>query len=169
MDDRIKRMAYNLIHTSIRVKPGDKVYIHYTGSATEPLARQLIKETYAAGALPFPHYTNPRVEREMLMHCTEEQLKLMAETDAYEMSRMDCYLAVRCFRTEETLKGRQIDETLFAILRRDVLEEVSPRSSWRASKTFRIQLIKELGERALGQALAKAGVTDIREGGAKDA
>ncbi len=95
MDDRIKRMAYNLIHTSIRVKPGDKVYIHYTGSATEPLARQLIKETYAAGALPFPHYTNPRVEREMLMHCTEEQLKLMAETDAYEMSRMDCYLAVR--------------------------------------------------------------------------
>ena len=76
---------------------------------------------------------------------------------------------IRCFRTEETLKGRQIDETLFAILRRDVLEEVSPRSSWRASKTFRIQLIKELGERALGQALAKAGVTDIREGGAKDA
>ena len=94
MDERIKVFAHNLIHKSIQVKPGDNVYIHYTGEATEDLARQLIKETYAAGALPFPHYTNPRVQREMLLHCTEEQLRLMARVDALEMSQMDCYLAV---------------------------------------------------------------------------
>ena len=52
MDERIKVFAHNLVHKSIQVKPGDKVYIHYTGEATEDLARQLIKETYAAGALP---------------------------------------------------------------------------------------------------------------------
>ena len=95
MDERIKVFAHNLIHKSIQVKPGDNVYIHYTGEATEDLARQLIKETYAAGALPFPHYTNPRVQREMLLHCTKEQLRLMARVDALEMSQMDCYLAVR--------------------------------------------------------------------------
>lgn len=91
MDERIKVFAHNLIHKSIQVKPGDKVYIDYIGESTEALARQLIKETYAVGAMPFPHYTNPRVQREMLLHCTEEQLRLMAEADALEMSRMDCY------------------------------------------------------------------------------
>ena len=95
MDERIKVFAHNLIHKSIQVKPGEKVYIHYIGSSTEDLARQLIKETYAAGALPFPHYTNPRVEREMLLNCSEEQLKIMAEVDALEMSKMDCYLGIR--------------------------------------------------------------------------
>ena len=59
MDERIKVFAHNLIHKSLQVKAGEKVYIHYIGSATEDLARQLIKETYAIGALPFPHYTNP--------------------------------------------------------------------------------------------------------------
>lgn len=60
MDERIKVFAHNLIHKSIQVKPGDKVYIDYIGESTEALARQLIKETYAVGAMPFPHYTNPR-------------------------------------------------------------------------------------------------------------
>ncbi len=95
MDERVKRLAYNLIHASIRVRPGDKVFIHYTGASTLPLVRQLIKETYAAGALPFPHAADPQVERETLMGCTREQLELMARTDAYQMARMDCYLAIR--------------------------------------------------------------------------
>ena len=95
MDERIKVFAHNLIHKSIQVKSGDKVYIDYTGESTEALARQLIKETYAAGAMPFPHYTNPRVQREMLLHCNEEQLRLMAQVAAAEMAQMDCYLAIR--------------------------------------------------------------------------
>ena len=95
MDERIKIFAHNLIHKSIQVKPGDKVYIDYIGSATEDLARQLIKETYAVGAMAFPHYTSPRVQREMLLNCSEEQLRLMAQVASLEMSQMDCYLAVR--------------------------------------------------------------------------
>ena len=42
MDERIKVFAHNLIHKSLQVKAGEKVYIHYIGSATEDLARQLI-------------------------------------------------------------------------------------------------------------------------------
>jgi xanthine dehydrogenase FAD-binding subunit len=34
-----------------------------------------------------------------------------------------------------------------------VLEEVQPRSSWRASKEFRLQLIAELARRALREAM----------------
>lgn len=31
----------------------------------------------------------------MLLGCTEEQLRLMAEQDAREMEQMDCYIGVR--------------------------------------------------------------------------
>lgn len=95
MDERIKVLAKNLVQYSMNVKKGDKVYVHYMGAATEDLARQLIKEIYEAGGMPFPHYTNPRVQREMLLHCTKEQLELMAEIDGKEMDQMDCYVAVR--------------------------------------------------------------------------
>ena len=37
------------------------------------------------------------------------------------------------------------------------LEEVNPRSSWRASREFRLQLVEELGRRAVKQAVINAG------------
>jgi aminopeptidase len=95
MDERIKVLAKNLVNYSCKVKAGDRVYINYTGQTTEDLARQIIKEVYAAGGVPFAHYINPKVQREILMNCTEEQLKLMAELDAREMEQMDCYIGVR--------------------------------------------------------------------------
>lgn len=95
MDERIKTLAKNLVNYSCKVKSGDKVYINYTGPSTEELTRQLIKEVYAAGGLPFAHYINPKVQREILLNCTEEQIRLMAELAAEEMSQMDCYIGVR--------------------------------------------------------------------------
>ena len=41
------------------------------------------------------HFTDPQLQRAQLMHCTKEQMELMAEVDSLEMSRMDCYIAVR--------------------------------------------------------------------------
>ena len=95
MDERIQKLASNLIRYSCEVKKGDKVYIHYIGNTTQQLARALIKETYAAGGVPFAHFTDPQVQREILLNCNEEQLKLRAQIDADEMRQMDCYIGVR--------------------------------------------------------------------------
>ncbi len=95
MDERIKVLAHNLVNYSMEVKKGDKVYVHYNGTATQDLARQLVKEIYIAGGLPFTHYTDAKLQREILLNCTEEQLSLMAKIDAAEMEEMDCYVAVR--------------------------------------------------------------------------
>ena len=95
MDSRIEKLAYNLVNYSCKVKEGDKVYIHHIGEATEDLARQLVKEVYKAKGIPFVHYTNVKTQREMLLNCSEEQLKLMAQVDGLEMSKMDCYIGVR--------------------------------------------------------------------------
>ena len=95
MDERITTLAKGLVNYSCEVKAGDKVYIHYTGESTRPLANELVREVYAAGGLPFVHYTDPQLQRLQIMECTQEQIQLMAEVDALEMSRMDCYIAVR--------------------------------------------------------------------------
>lgn len=95
MDERIVKLAKNLVNYSMEVGAGDKVYVDYIGADTEPLARQIIKEVYNAGGMAFPHYTSQRVLREMLLGCTKEQLEFMAECDCREMERMDCYVAIR--------------------------------------------------------------------------
>ena len=95
MDERIVKLAKGLVQYSVKVKENDKVYIHYIGQDTEDLARQLVKEVYAAKGIPFVHYTEPRLQREMLLHATKEQLELMAQVDSMEMDQMDCYIGIR--------------------------------------------------------------------------
>ena len=95
MDERIKKLAKNLVNFSMEVKKGDKVYIDYIGEDTEDLARQLIKEVYEVGGVPFPHYISQRIQREVMLHCTDDQLKAMAKLACDEMSQMDCYVGVR--------------------------------------------------------------------------
>ncbi len=95
MDQRIQTLARNLVNYSMKVKAGDKVYVHYTGESTRPLARQIVKEIYAVGGVPFPHYTDKQMQREMMLHCTQKQLELMADIDGKEMDAMDCYVGIR--------------------------------------------------------------------------
>ncbi len=87
MDSRIEVLAAGLVNYSCGVKAGDKVYIHYIGKDTKELARQLVKEVYRAGGVPFIHFTDPQLQREQLLHATKEQMELMAEVDALEMSK----------------------------------------------------------------------------------
>lgn len=58
-------------------------------------------------------------------------------------------IPLRCFKTEEKLKGLTINDTLFQTLSDNIIEDINPRTSWRASKEFRIQLARELPVRAL--------------------
>ncbi|MDF2843076.1 MAG: hypothetical protein K0R00_1502 [Herbinix sp.] len=95
MDERVKVLAHNLVNYSMEVKPGEKVYVHYIGPSTQDLARQLVKEVYKAGGIPFVHYTDVLLQREVLLNCTEEQMTLSGKIDAAEMEEMDCYVAVR--------------------------------------------------------------------------
>ena len=95
MDERMKKLAENLVNYSCKVKKGDKVYVHYIGAKTEPLALAVIDEVYRAGGVPFPHFTSTKVQRRTIMHCDEEQLKLMAKVDCLEMENMDCYIGIR--------------------------------------------------------------------------
>lgn len=63
---------------------------------------------------------------------------------------------IRCRKTEQMLKGMAADDpAIYKIIATHVEEEVHPRSSWRASKEFRVQLIREMAKRALEQAILR--------------
>lgn len=64
---------------------------------------------------------------------------------------------IRCFQVEEKVKGMEIAPQLYETVGKGALEEVNPRSSWRASKEFRLQLVEEMAKRALRQAIINAG------------
>ncbi len=64
---------------------------------------------------------------------------------------------MRCVNTEEAVRGAKIDAALFDRIAEGATGEVTPRSSWRASRDFRLQLVSELSRRAVRQAILNAG------------
>lgn len=87
--------------------------------------------------------------------------KLNAQKDKIE----DVHLAygvaapipMRCFKAEEAIKGMGFSDEMFNIFGETAKTEVSPRTSWRASKDFRLQLVGELSKRALKECIKKCG------------
>lgn len=95
MDERIKKLAHNLVNYSCHVEKGEKVLIHYEGASTKQLARQLVKEVYAAGGSPFLWARDHEVIRELMLSCNQEQLEFMRDCQLQEMKGMDAYIAIR--------------------------------------------------------------------------
>ena len=92
MDERMKKLAQKLVQYSCKVQPGENVMIEATGEACVPLVRLLVKETYAAGGVPFVKLHNAQVKRELLLSIGEKQLQIMAEKDAAMMRQMQAYI-----------------------------------------------------------------------------
>lgn len=95
MDSRIKKLADVLVHYSCNIQKGEKVLISYEGESTKNLAKQLVKEVYASGGLPYVEIRDSSLTREILLNCDEDQLAFMNEYQLAQMKGMDAYIAVR--------------------------------------------------------------------------
>lgn len=90
------------------------------------------------------------------------RVKLSADRTRIEDARLAYGVAaptpIRCREAEAVLRGRAVsDRMIYAEAAEMALTEVRPRSSWRASKEFRLQLICELTKRALRDAILLSG------------
>lgn len=89
-------------------------------------------------------------------------VKLNAAKDAIEDVKIAYGVAAptpsRAYKAEEFAKGKKLDDkTLLDEFAKLALEEMKPRDSWRASKEFREQLIKEMAKRSLVNSIRRAG------------
>jgi xanthine dehydrogenase FAD-binding subunit len=64
---------------------------------------------------------------------------------------------VRCKDTEDKIRGRKVSTQLLNDIAEAVVDDVSPRTSWRAAKEFRLQIIATLARRVVKQAILNAG------------
>ena len=66
---------------------------------------------------------------------------------------------IRCKDTEDKIRGRRVSAQLLDDIAASVPDDVSPRTSWRASREFRLQIIATLAHRVVRQAILNAGGT----------
>lgn len=103
MDIRNQVFAEKLVNYCVAVKPGDNVLIETTDAVATDIVRQIVKEVYKAGGNPFVKTVIAQVERELLMHCSEEQMKIRAENEFALLKQMDCCIVVRGFENAAEL------------------------------------------------------------------
>lgn len=97
MDSRFNKLINLLLTHSIQLQPGEKVYIEYKGAGGDSFVEELIAKIYEYGGVPFIHHIDINLQRELLMNCNEEQIKLMSDLSLQEMKQMDCFIGIRCF------------------------------------------------------------------------
>lgn len=64
---------------------------------------------------------------------------------------------IRAVHAEERLRGMEVSAAARDLLGEAVLEDVTPRDSWRASKDFRLHLCSTMAKRAFTEAVRRAG------------
>lgn len=94
LDNRIIKLAHNLVSYSCRLEAGEKILIECTGLEL-PLVQELIRQVYEAGGVPLVSIKDRAVDRSILMQAGREQLTMMADYEASRMRLMDAYIGIR--------------------------------------------------------------------------
>lgn len=123
-------------------------------------AIKIIRENYQGF---YGHYTKygKRNAMEIATLGCAVHVKLSADNMRISEFRLGFGVAaptpIRCFKTEETVKGMAVtDPELYEKIQEGAVSEVTPRSSWRASREFRLQLVRELSVRTAKESIEKA-------------
>lgn len=66
-------------------------------------------------------------------------------------------IPMRCVEAEKRIKNLKVSIKTLELFGDIAITEVNPRTSWRASKEFRLQLVKELSKRALKESILLSG------------
>lgn len=64
---------------------------------------------------------------------------------------------MRAKSAEDALRGKEVSQENIGIFAKEVLNDIRPRDSWRASKAFREHISQVLAKRALTEAIIRAG------------
>ena len=109
MNERVLRMASNLISHSVALEKGENLLIEVFDAGFE-LAEALIGEAQKLGANPFLQISPNQMQRALLMNASLEQLRKTAEFDTQRMKQMDAYIAIRGSCNDSELSDVPVDK-----------------------------------------------------------
>lgn len=93
-EPRMTVLAENIINYSVGLKKGEKILIENIGNEVL-LTKELIKQAYKAGGVPFITIKNNELLRVFLNECSEDQIKSTADFEVARMKEMDAYVGIR--------------------------------------------------------------------------
>ncbi len=95
MDPRIEKLSKTMIQYSCNVKKGERVTIDVIGDSPRLLVKQLIKDIYAVGAIPYINQKNSVILREQLLGITVEAAENWCKHDLNRLSETDVYIMLK--------------------------------------------------------------------------
>jgi len=94
IDPRMTRLAEVLVNYSTALKPGEKILIEAIDVPVE-MTCELVRVARAAGGEPLVTLKSNRVNRALMLHGSQEQMDLIAQTEALRMSNVAAYVGLR--------------------------------------------------------------------------
>ena len=101
MDERIRKLASNLLNHSVRLKKDEKILIEMIGTDCSDLAIELIKKSKEIGAIPLFNIIDYKVLKEILLNSNKEQIEEYAKYDLIKMQNVDAYIGIRAANPKE--------------------------------------------------------------------
>ncbi|RMG33336.1 MAG: aminopeptidase, partial [Methanobacteriota archaeon] len=93
-DPRWKALSEILVNHSTRIKPGENVLIEAL-DIPSGFINTLVETVANAGARPFVWVKQQSINRGLLIHGSDAQLKLIGKMELGWMKKMDVYMGVR--------------------------------------------------------------------------
>jgi len=95
MDNRLTKLAENILYNAVKLKKGETIYLETFGTSTKGMLNELIKVATKIGATPFYFYNDMAFVRSSIEGANEKQIQKYTDLHKYLMEKADCYVAVR--------------------------------------------------------------------------
>jgi aminopeptidase len=132
-DKRNEILAKNLIDYSVRLQPGEILYLEIKGVATLELGKEIIKYCTEKNGVPFWYYNDESLTRQFLQTATEEQMQQLADYHLDMMKKASAYLGLRGSDNPFDLSdidSKQLDRFQKIFYKPVHLEERVKRTKW---------------------------------------
>lgn len=94
-DERIVRLAENVVNYSVGVQKGERIYVECFGASAQPLFEEVIAAVTRAGGVPFYYCNDNAFIRDFLRSADEAQIKAYAEMHRGLMEDCAGYVGIR--------------------------------------------------------------------------
>jgi len=95
MDPRVTTLAEQLITYSVKLQPGEKIYIEIKGIEAMDLGRELVRVATEHGGVPFWYYNDEVLSRGFVKHADQSQFEAWGAFHRPIMEAVDAYIGVR--------------------------------------------------------------------------
>ncbi len=132
-DKRNEVLARQLLEYSVKIQPGEVLYLEIKGKETLELGKQIIRIATEIGAVPFWYYNDESLIRQWVQSASDDQFKKQADLHMELMTRAAAYIGLRGSDNPFDLADvdrKQIDKQNKLFYKPVHLEERVKRTRW---------------------------------------